>query len=242
MGNLTFAKGDATAAAGSWQRAIEIDPENVNALANLGLANMHLGKLDNAREELEKAVKMAPSAANYSTLANAMMLQGKYSDAVQTTLKALALNPNDYRAWGNLAGAYQWGGNRDKAQKTYEKAIGLAEAERLKTPDDSILLVALGGYYASIGNADRSLPLIRKAVARSPDDPFVAYRAGEAYEVLGQRDNAIPLIARALALGYDTSEFDRSPELASLRADVAFQVALTKAKQKNVLDTGKKLN
>jgi hypothetical protein len=52
------------------------------------------------------------------------------------------------------------------------------------------------------------------------------------------------LIAQALAQGYDASEFDRSPELASLRADVAFQVALAKAraKQKNVLDTGKKVN
>ena len=185
---------------------------------------------------------MAPTAANYSSLGSALMLAGKYNDAVDMNKKALDLNSDDYQSWGNLAGAYQWGGSRDKAKSAYDKAIALAEAERSKTPDNSPLLVALAGYYASIGNADRSIPLIRKALARSPEDPFIAYRAGEAYELLGQRDKAIPLIAQALAQGYDASEFERSPELASLRADVAFQVALTKAKQKNVVDTGKKTN
>ena len=243
MGNFTFAQGDANAAAGSWQRAIEIDPDNVNAIANLGVADIHLGKLDDAREQLQKAVKIAPTAANYSTLANAMMLQGKYNDAIEMDQKAITLDTNVHDYWGNLASAYQWSGAHDKAAQAYDKAIALAEQQRAKTPDDSFLLVALGDYYASRTDVGRSLPLIRKALARSPEDPFIAYRAGEAYELLGQRDKAIPLIALALAHGYDATEFDRSPELASLRADVSFQVALAKAKtnRKIVVDTGRKV-
>jgi hypothetical protein len=69
----------------------------------------------------------------------------------------------------------------------------------------------------------------------------VAYRAGETYEILGQRDKAIPLIAKALARGYHTVEFQRSPELKSLRADPAFQIALNQAKAEAALDKSRKL-
>jgi hypothetical protein len=81
-----------------------------------------------------------------------------------------------------------------------------------------------------------------KALALSPDDPNVIYRAGETYEILGQRAKAIPLIARSLAQGYHATDVERSPELAALRSDPAFQSAVSKAKSENALDTARKLN
>jgi serine/threonine-protein kinase len=69
----------------------------------------------------------------------------------------------------------------------------------------------------------------------------VEYRAGETYEILGQRSKAIPLIAKALARGYHVPEFQRSPELASLRADPAFQTALSQAKAETALDKSHQL-
>jgi tetratricopeptide (TPR) repeat protein len=245
LGNYYFAKGDIKNAAAQWRKGIEMDPENVNAMANLGLANMQLGKLDDAHEELQSAVAMQPSAANYTGLGNVLMLKGNYSDAIQMNQKALSLNPKDYRAWGNLASAYQWSGkDREKATQSYLKAIEIAEADRQKTPNNADILVELADYYASSGNANRSLPLVRKALALAPEDPHIVYRAGETYEILGQRDKAVPLITQALTQGYDANEFQRSPDLASLRNDKAFQAALEKAKanpQKSV-DRNAKVN
>jgi hypothetical protein len=100
----------------------------------------------------------------------------------------------------------------------------------------------LADFYASSGQGAKSLVFVRKALALSPDDPDINYRAGETYEILGRRGDAIPLIARTLARGYHATEFERSPELAALRADPAFQSALDKAKKENALDTAKKLN
>jgi tetratricopeptide (TPR) repeat protein len=104
------------------------------------------------------------------------------------------------------------------------------------------LLVELADDYASAGQIDRSEVLLRKALALSPDDPNVNYRAGETYEIMGQRAAAIPLIVKALAVGYHATEFQRSPELAALRSDPAFQSALNKAKSENAVDSAKKLN
>jgi serine/threonine-protein kinase len=134
-----------------------------------------------------------------------------------------------------------WGGKHEKSMQAYRKAIELAEAERSKSPDDTSLLVQLGDYYASSGQAGQSEVLLRKALALAPDDPNIEYRAGETYELLGQRAKAIPLISKALAEGYNSVEFQRSPELASLRTDPAFQTALSQAKAESSLDKSKQL-
>jgi serine/threonine protein kinase/Tfp pilus assembly protein PilF len=231
LGNYYSAKGNLKDAAEQWRKGVEMDPENVNARFNLAFANTQLGKLDDARDELQQLVKMKPSAANFGALGGVFMLQGKYSDSIEMNKRAVELDPNSYEAWGNLAGAYQWSpGQHDKAMQSYARAIELAEAQRSKTPEDNNLLMELAGYYASSGKADKSLPLVRKLLARAPDDPHVQYHAGETYEILGQRANAIPLIVQALVHGYDADEFQRSPELAALRGDVVFQTALAKAK------------
>jgi len=125
--------------------------------------------------------------------------------------------------------------------ETYRSAIELAEKSRKETPDDPDLLATLGDYYAFIGSSDRSLPLLRQAVALAPKNPNVLFHTGEAYEILHQREEAIKLIAEALVLGYHANQLERSPELASLRADPKFQEALQSETAKLSLDIkGKK--
>ncbi|HZL52712.1 MAG TPA: tetratricopeptide repeat protein, partial [Terracidiphilus sp.] len=230
LGSYYYAKGDLANAAAQWKKGLEIDPANVNARYNLGLVNIQLGKLQDARSDFEKVVAMQPSAASYSALGSVLMLEGKYAAAIAMNQKAVGLNPKEHTFWANLASAYEWSGNQDKALQSYAKAIDLAEAQRSKMPNDANLLSALAGYYASSGKPDLSLPLVRKSLALAPNNPPVVYRAGETYELLGQRAKAIPLIAQALALGYDANEFQLYPRLASLRADPAFQAALAKAR------------
>jgi serine/threonine-protein kinase len=230
LGGYYFASGDLKNASAQWQKSVDLDDDNAVAYLNLGLANVDLDKLSDAHDDFEKVIDIQPSAAAYNALGMVLMLEAKYSDAVKMNQKAVDLNPKDYGSWGNLASAYQWSNGHEKAMQSYAKAIELAEAERVKTPDNASLLVGLADYYASSGKSDLSLLRVRKALALAPDDPNIVYRAGEVYEILGQRAKAIPLIAQALAQGYHANEFERSPELASLRVDPAFQIALVTAK------------
>ncbi len=120
------------------------------------------------------------------------------------------------------------------------KAIDMAEAARKESPQDSMLLASLAGYYATIGDASHALPLLRQAVALDPDSADVLYIAGDGYELLHKRDQAIPLIANALALGYHSIQFVHEPELAALRQDKNFKKALLAAQQKHLLDSQNK--
>ncbi len=237
LGSYYFADGRLQEAADEFAKATQITPDNVIALRDLGLASLQLGRFDVARTNLEKVAELEPSDSAFSALGTLLELQGKYAESVTMYQKALALSPNDYTAWGNLASGYLWSpGGHDHAIEAYHKAIELAEVTRKETPEDPLLLAVLGGYYAAVGDGDHSLPLLRQAVALSPDNPDVLFRVGEGYEILHQRSQAIRFIAQSLALGYHESELQRSPELAALRADPKFQQTLRAERAKHSLD------
>ncbi len=235
LGVYLFAAGKLDQARERWKESVDLDSDNPLALYDLGLVDIDLDQLADARESLDKAVKIQPSPAAYSALGTVLMLQGKFDDAVAMNHKAIDLDPNAYEQWGNLASSYLWSKDgRDKAKAAYEKAISLGEAQLLKTPNDPSLLVQLADYYASTHRPERSLVLVRKATALSADDPNITYRAGETYEILGDREKATRLIVQAIAKGYHEVELRSSPELASLRSDPGFQAALATAKARKL--------
>ena len=242
LGNYYYKAAKLEDAAEQYRKAANLTPDNSIALLDEGLTYLQLGRYVDARASLEKSEQIEPSFFAYSTHAEVLSAQGKFAEAVAMSKKALDLDQTNYVAWGNLASAYLWSpGGHDKAIEAYKKAIEFAEASRKETPDDQDLLVALGGYYAEIGQSDRSLPLLRQAVVLAPNDPNVLFEAGEANEILHRRDNAIELIAKSLALKYHANQLERSPELASLRADPKFQEALQSERAKLSLDSaGKK--
>jgi tetratricopeptide (TPR) repeat protein len=242
LGNYYYKAAKLEDAAEQFHRAVDITPDNSIVLLDEGVTFLQLGRYDDARASLEKSERIEPSFFAYSTHAEVLSAQGKFAEAVEMSRKALDMDRTNYVAWGNLASAYLWSpGGHDKAIEAYKKAIELAEVSRKETPEEPGLLATLGGYYAEVGQSDRSLALVRQAVALAPNDPSVLFEAGEANEILHRRDDAIQLIAKALALGYHANQLERSPELASLRADPKFRDALQSERTKLSLDTvGKK--
>jgi serine/threonine protein kinase/predicted TPR repeat methyltransferase len=233
LGASEFRSGNLKEAIVQFQRGVDLAPDNAIAYMNLGIANLQSDNLAEAQKNLEAASKIEPNNRTYAALGSVLLLEGKYDDAAEMDQKSIELNPNDYVAWGNLGAAYNWSGTQhEKAVQAFRKAIELAEAEHSRNRQDPVLLVTLANDYASIGDSEKSLVLVRQALALAPGDSPVEYQAGEAYETLGHRDSAIPLIAKAVASGYRAYEFRRNPELAALRADPAFVKELNGEKQR----------
>jgi len=243
LGDYYLSNGRLQEAAGEWQAAVKLDPQNIFAYYDLGIAEMRMDRLDDARSNFQKVLQITPDAYTYRALGTVLLYQGRFDEAIAMGKKAIALNPNDQQAWANLGSDYEWmGGRRNDEIQAYRKAIELGEAQRAHTPDNANLLINLADYYATIGDEEKSLPLIRKALALSPSDPKILYFAGESYELLGQRAKAVPLLAEALARGFSDIEFQRNPELAALRADPGFASALKLAKQASPVDSSKKID
>lgn len=123
-------------------------------------------------------------------------------------------------AAGNLASVLAWTpGRRKEAREAYLTAILLADRYRKDRPNDAVVLARLGVYDASIGDATKSLPLTRQALALDPKNPQVLYKASEAYELMRRRQEALDFLGRAIPAGYSMEYIRRQPELAGLRTD-----------------------
>lgn len=232
LGVAEYNMGNRAEAIKQFQKAAALAPDNAIAFYDLSLAHRQSGELQQAQTEMEKAIHFDPTAQKYGALGSLLLFEGKYDQAVEMELKAIALDPKNYVAYGNLGFAYSWSGkNHDKKIEAYRKAIELEEAEHAARPKDAWLIACLADSYSGVGDSARSLVLARQALALEPDDPNVNYKIGGVFETLGQRSEAIPLIAKALANGYNVYEFEHNPELVGLRADPKFTAALNSQKR-----------
>lgn len=224
LANFVQRAGDNNGALHFFEQALEHAPNNPLVLNNLGFTYLQKDDFAKAIETLRAAIAISPRYLSYSNLCSALMLESHYDDAVRACRQAVELEPNQFSAWGDLAGAYQWSpGGKAQAVEHYKKAIALAEEARKVTPKDARLLVLLGSYMATLGERVRSLAYIHQAEALAPRDINILFRAGEALEIAGRREEAIAKVSEALRLGFSPVVLQRSPELAGLRADPRFR-------------------
>ncbi len=229
---VEFSQGDIAASIKDLQQATEEAKDNALTYYDLSLVHSEAGQMEAARTDLEQSLKYEATSRAHSALGSLLLFDGKYDDAAAQYKEAIALDDKSYEAWANLGDAYGWSGQQKPAADAFRKAVELEEAQHANRPRDPELLVTLAFAYAQIGNAAKSAPLARQALAMDESNPKVEYIAGETYETLHQRQQAIPLIAKALARGYRAREFERNPRLAALRADPAFTAALNSEKEK----------
>ena len=119
--------------------------------------------------------------------------------AVEDCNKAIALNPNDARAYYNLGNAYVNKVQYDRAMENYNKALAL-------DPSLALAYANRGGAYAKKGQYDRAIEDCNKAIALDPNDANAYYNRGLVYGIKGQYDRAIEDCNKAIALDPNLAE------------------------------------
>ena len=220
MASLYLVSGKWAEAGEQYRHAADLTPDNSRALNNLALAYRGMDKLEESAAAFQHAIDLEPTFLRFRNLGMVLAEAGRYAEASQMLERSIAMRPTQYRAWGLLA-AVQRNLHADEAKvrETYLKAIALSADLRKETPKDSYLLSDVGSYYAAIGMAAESVPLLAQAAALAPDAPEVLYQVGIGYETLHRRDEALQWIAKAQAGGYASGAIARNPQLAELRAD-----------------------
>ena len=119
-----FVNGNFAKAEELYQKFLESQPENVIALANLGVAQFRQGKLTAAQLALEKAVKVDPDDAfSLTTLGAVMIEQNRIQDAVGYLERANSSSPDDPITLNYLGVASSQLGEFGKAEQSLRRAI-----------------------------------------------------------------------------------------------------------------------
>ncbi len=106
--------------------AAELEPDNPEVLADLGILQFNLGKLDDAEKTLARALVLNPNdPLARNTMAYIRFLHDDVDGAVADLEAAVEAMPNFASAHNNLAYLYLLRGQLDDARKSVGRALGL---------------------------------------------------------------------------------------------------------------------
>jgi len=208
------------------KRAIDLTPDNAQAYFNLGAFYLDTGdvkKIPEAEKVLRKSLELNPSYPAYANLGYLCLQQGRYVDSAAMTEKALKFNDRDFLGWENLALAYSWLHQKDKAVAARDRELILLQEMVKSKPQDANLQANLGVLYAKKNLRDQAILRLQSALALAADDPGVLTTVGAGYEALGNRERAIEFLEQGVQKGFALEELRHDPDLQALLSDPNFR-------------------
>jgi tetratricopeptide (TPR) repeat protein len=156
--------------------ALALAPDCPEALVLQGRIASLKGRPREAREALDKAVRLAPASAEARYQLGIWLYRARlYPDAVQQFEKAVALRPRDARALDYLALNLEALGEAERAERAYRSALEVNGGERA----DPFLDYYYGRFLLKQGRLEDSRAALDRAAARHPDERAVHYERGK---------------------------------------------------------------
>jgi tetratricopeptide (TPR) repeat protein len=144
----------------AFQRCLSLDPRNVKAKDNLGLAYAALGHADDAMAAFQAAIEWqkasgAKDPAPFIDIGNFLLDQNRAGDALPYLQQAIEMAPRNSRAHELLGKAYTRLDRFQDAQNELEAAIALA-------PGNANLYCMIGPVYRKQNQAEKSDSALKK--------------------------------------------------------------------------------
>ncbi len=189
--------------------AVELDPEQGDAYAVLGITLAGQGRYSEARRECEKAVRLRPTNAEVRWyLGRILDQEGSYEEAIEALRKAIDLTPKDHRMHKAIGAVYlhrgQKGGPKAgedfvSSLREYDIAIRLNESDAESYYGSGQVIEAAAAVNAElqIGTARQvatvALAMDRYLKAVAADEKYLPVRRTlvNRYQADNQPDNAI---------------------------------------------------
>ena len=184
--------GDAAEAEQGYLGVLTLEPRHSDALHLLGVLRYQQGRLDEARELIERAIAAAPDAGSYwSNLGNVLRRGGQLDEAVAAYRQALELEPGHADAANNLARAYAESGRAELALEMLERLVE-------RDPEHPQALNNLGMLQKAAGRVDEALASFVRALELDDEYGDAWCNLGDALTTLGRVEEAAAALTRAV--------------------------------------------
>ncbi|MEO8451884.1 MAG: protein kinase, partial [Gemmatimonadota bacterium] len=194
---------DWAAADAEFQRAIALNPSNVEAAAIYGFFLSWMNRPAEALKYAQRAAALDPvSLVAATNVATVLLLGRRFDEAIATANEAVLLNPSFALAYERLGLAYEGKQAYPEAQVAYQKALALF-------PNDPFRLASVGRVYAKVGRADTARVILADLVAKEATSYVAPLAIASLYVALNEPDRAIDWLEKGYA--------SRSAEIVALQ-------------------------
>ncbi|HED66122.1 MAG TPA: tetratricopeptide repeat protein [Planctomycetes bacterium] len=182
--------GDDASAIACFDRTLALDPDHAHARCHRGSVRLRLGDRRGGREDLERAVELAPDCGLFlRELAGACVVLQDPVGVREAATRALRFLPRDGAVHGFLAWAEEMDGNREAAIRRFRRAL---ELDPTRT-SDWLHLARLGGIADP---AELECRLEEPKLA-GVDRAAIGYALGEVHKRAGRPRDAFEAWDRA---------------------------------------------
>jgi tetratricopeptide (TPR) repeat protein len=183
-----------------YRTTIERNPSSWFARGNLGVILAGTGRLPEAMQEYEAALRLNPEIPQtYNNLGNAWTLQRRWPEALAAYSRALELWPDFVEARFDRATALSEAGRLEEAVVDFGQALR-------QRPDYPEAEFGLANALANLGRLEAAAGHYRAALRLRPDYPEAHANLGLALVSLGQPQAAFAELGQALRLRPDYAE------------------------------------
>jgi tetratricopeptide (TPR) repeat protein len=213
--------------------AIMLSPDLAEAHSARAIALAWAKQYEEAEREFDAATTLNPRLfeAHYFW-ARASFAQGKFEEAVVHYEDAADARPDDYQALTLVASVYAALDRPTAAADARTRALGRIERHLGISPDDTRALYFGAGCLVELGEVERGLEWVERAIDRDPEDPDTLYNAACVYALAGRPQTAMDCLQTTLDLGTAKSKewVMHDSDLASLKDEPRFQEFLSRLK------------
>jgi len=200
LGNALLQKGSVDEAIVHYQKALQIDPDYVDACYNLGNALLQKGAVDEAIAHYQKALQINPDYAKAcNNLGNVLVQKGSVNEAIIHFQKALQIKPDFAEAHDNLGNALLRKGKVDEAIVHFQKALQIE-------PDFAEPCNNLGIALAQKGQVAEAIAHFQRALQIKPDFAEAHNNLDTALRKMGNVAEAITHLQKILQIQPDSPE------------------------------------
>ena len=191
--------------AGEYQQADEafldfLDRDKVSEKIALGAEHWRAGRIDEAIDDLQAAVRQAPDNVNaLRFLAMAYIDKNKTHDAEALLRKAISIAPDYTQAIQDLGRLLLSGNNWQEAINTFQLLVQAA-------PDDALAWGSLANAYAREGDCEKAIAHYKKSLAINPDIAGHWMTLAHQLKTIGAQDEALDSYRKSIVLKPDMAE------------------------------------
>ena len=188
----------------AYRTALELGPDNAEALVALGNLYSWLDQLDNALEQYTRAVSVGPETAGvFFGMAEVNLRLGRFSESAAAAAKAVEMDPKRQRARYIQATALIRSSRREEGMRVlreYRKMEAAAEAEKKRLQEVSELNLRVNAMLMK-GQPREAAALLREGVRLHPEANLLYLRLGLVLSRLGRHGEAAELLLSRIDSG-----------------------------------------
>ena len=180
-GDRYLSEGNYEKAVESYNAAIRIHPESIDAHAKLGEAYANHGEIDLALEEFAGIIQIKPDYSHaYNYRGFLYHNQEKWAEAAWEFESAIKVEPDSLYSLNYLGLVYKMMGRFDDAKEVLQKAIELDP--EMDIPDSKDTHNFLGLVYQDEANYEKAIAEFRRTLEHFPEDAVTHGYLGSALE------------------------------------------------------------